>query len=92
MAREDVNIKVSANVAEAIRLWKAMQEGPQQMARELDGLADHLTRFEWDIVDRADSQHDIAEEMVLTIEEQAVGDLGCTSSHGGLEVAPHILG
>ena len=40
MAREDVNIKVSANVAEAIRLWKAMQEGPQQMARELDGLAD----------------------------------------------------
>lgn len=39
MARDDVNIKVSANVAEAIRLWKAMQEGPEQMAREMDGLA-----------------------------------------------------
>lgn len=39
MAREDVNIKVSANVAEAIRLWKAMEEGPEGMAREIDGLA-----------------------------------------------------
>lgn len=38
MAREDVNIKVSANVAEAIRLWKAMEEGPDGMARELDSL------------------------------------------------------
>lgn len=38
MAREDVNIKVSANVAEAIRLWKAMEEGPQAMGRELDAL------------------------------------------------------
>lgn len=38
MAREDVNIKVSANVAEAIRLWKAMEEGPKGMANELDAL------------------------------------------------------
>lgn len=38
MAREDVNIKVSANVAEAIRLWKAMEAGPEGMARELGGL------------------------------------------------------
>ncbi len=38
MAREDVNIKVSANVAEAIRLWKAMEAGPQGMANELDQL------------------------------------------------------
>jgi hypothetical protein len=38
MAREDVNIKVSANVAEAIRLWKSMEEGPQGMANELDAL------------------------------------------------------
>lgn len=38
MAREDVNIRVSANVAEAIRLWKAMQEGPQAMANEMDAL------------------------------------------------------
>lgn len=38
MAREDVNIKVSANVAEAIRLWKAMEAGPQGMANELDAL------------------------------------------------------
>lgn len=38
MAREDVNIKVSANVAEAIRLWKAMEQGPKGMANELDAL------------------------------------------------------
>lgn len=38
MAREDVNIKVSANVAEAIRLWKAMEAGPEGMARELDAM------------------------------------------------------
>ncbi len=39
MAREDVNIKVSANVAEAIRLWKAMEEGPKSMANEIDAMA-----------------------------------------------------
>jgi hypothetical protein len=38
MAREDVNIKVSANVAEAIRLWKAMEEGPKAMANQLDAM------------------------------------------------------
>lgn len=38
MAREDVNIKVSANVAEAIRLWKAMEQGPKGMANELEAL------------------------------------------------------
>ncbi|MCZ6655576.1 MAG: phage tail tape measure protein [Planctomycetota bacterium] len=38
MAREDVNIKVSANVAEAIALWRAMEEGPKGMANELEGL------------------------------------------------------
>lgn len=38
MAREDVNIRVSANVAEAVRLWKAMEEGPKGMAAELDAL------------------------------------------------------
>lgn len=36
MAREDVNIKVSADVAEAIRMWRAMQEGPKAMADELE--------------------------------------------------------
>lgn len=39
MAREDVNIKVSANVAEAIRLWKAMEEGPKGMANELEAMS-----------------------------------------------------
>jgi hypothetical protein len=39
VAREDVNIKVSANVAEAIRLWKAMEEGPKAMGNELDAMA-----------------------------------------------------
>ena len=38
MAREDVNIKVSANVAEAIRLWQSMEEGPQGMAKELESM------------------------------------------------------
>lgn len=38
MAREDVNIKVSADVAEAIRMWRAMEQGPQGMANELDAL------------------------------------------------------
>lgn len=38
MGREDVNIKVSANVAEAIRLWKAMEEGPKGMANQLDAM------------------------------------------------------
>lgn len=37
-AREDVNIKVSANVAEAIRMWQEMQRGPEAMAGELDKL------------------------------------------------------
>ena len=36
MAREDVNIKVSSNVAEAIQMWKAMEEGPQAMANQMD--------------------------------------------------------
>lgn len=38
MAREDVNIKVSANVAEAIQLWKAMEKGPEGMANALDAM------------------------------------------------------
>jgi hypothetical protein len=38
MPREDVNIKVSSDVAEAVRLWKAMQEGPQQMANEMEAM------------------------------------------------------
>lgn len=38
MARDDVNIKVSADVAEAIRMWRAMEQGPQAMANELDNL------------------------------------------------------
>jgi hypothetical protein len=38
MAREDVNIKVSANVAEAIQLWKAMEAGPEGMAKALDSM------------------------------------------------------
>lgn len=38
MAREDVNIKVSANVAEAIQMWKAMEAGPEGMAKALDGM------------------------------------------------------
>mgnify|MGYP001012010193 CR=1 FL=1 len=38
MAREDVNIKVSANVAEAIQLWKAMEAGPEGMAKSLDAM------------------------------------------------------
>jgi uncharacterized protein YqeY len=33
MAREDVNIRVSSNVAEAIRLWQAMEAGPQAMGK-----------------------------------------------------------
>lgn len=38
MGREDVNIKVSANVAEAIQLWKAMEAGPEGMAKALDAM------------------------------------------------------
>lgn len=38
MAREDVNIKVTANVAEAIQLWKAMEAGPEGMAKALDSM------------------------------------------------------
>jgi hypothetical protein len=38
MPREDVNIKVSSDVAEAVRLWKAMQEGPRQMANEMESM------------------------------------------------------
>lgn len=38
MAREDVNIKVSANVAEAIQMWKAMEQGPEGMAKALDSM------------------------------------------------------
>ncbi len=38
MAKEDVNIKVSANVAEAVRMWQAMEEGPKGMASELEQL------------------------------------------------------
>lgn len=38
MAREDVNFRVSANVAEAIRMWQAMEEGPKGMADELEKL------------------------------------------------------
>lgn len=38
MAREDVNIKVSADVAEAVKMWRAMEQGPQAMANELDQL------------------------------------------------------
>lgn len=36
MAREDVNIKVSADVAEAVRMWEAMKRGPEAMAQELE--------------------------------------------------------
>lgn len=39
MSREDVNIRVSANIAEAVRLWKAMEQGPAGMAREMAGLS-----------------------------------------------------
>ena len=39
MAREDVNIKVSANIAEAIQMWKAMEQGPEGMARAMEGMA-----------------------------------------------------
>lgn len=38
MAKDEVNIKVSADVAEAIRLWKAMSEGPEAMSRELEAV------------------------------------------------------
>jgi hypothetical protein len=38
MAREDVNIRVSANIAEAIRMWKAMEAGPKGMANEMAGM------------------------------------------------------
>lgn len=38
MAREDVNIRVSSNVAEAIRLWQAMEEGPRAMGNSLSVL------------------------------------------------------
>ena len=38
MPKEDVNIKVSANVAEAVRMWQAMEEGPKGMANELEQL------------------------------------------------------
>jgi hypothetical protein len=38
MAREDVNIKVSADVAQAIQMWKAMEEGPEAMAKSLEGM------------------------------------------------------
>lgn len=40
MAREDVNIKVSANVAEAIQMWKAMEAGPEGMAKALTTMGD----------------------------------------------------
>lgn len=40
MAKEDVNIKVSANVAEAIQLWKAMEAGPDGMAKALTTMGD----------------------------------------------------
>ena len=40
MAREDVNIKVSANVAEAIQMWKAMEAGPDGMAKALSAMGD----------------------------------------------------
>lgn len=39
-AKEDVNIKVSANVAEAIQMWKAMEAGPDGMAKALAGMGD----------------------------------------------------
>lgn len=39
MAREDVNIKVSANVAEMIQLWKQMDEGPEGFARAVQGMS-----------------------------------------------------
>jgi hypothetical protein len=38
MAREDVNIRVSANIAEAIRMWKAMEAGPKGMANEMEAM------------------------------------------------------
>lgn len=44
MAREDVNIKVSANVAEAIQMWKAMEAGPDGMAKALAGMGDKGTK------------------------------------------------
>lgn len=39
-SREDVNIKVSANVAEAIQMWKAMEAGPDGMAKALAAMGD----------------------------------------------------
>jgi len=40
MAREDVNVKVSANVAEALQLWRAMEKGPEGMAGALGAMGD----------------------------------------------------
>lgn len=37
-ARDEVNIKVSADVAQAIRAWRAMEQGPEAMANELEAL------------------------------------------------------
>lgn len=36
MAREDVNIKVSADAAEMVRLWQAAKEGPEKMAAAME--------------------------------------------------------
>lgn len=39
-SREEVNIKVSANVAEAIQMWKAMEAGPEGMANQLAAMGE----------------------------------------------------
>ncbi|NOY41195.1 MAG: phage tail tape measure protein [Planctomycetes bacterium] len=51
MAKEDVNIKVSANVAEAIRMWQAMEEGPKGMADALEKMGHRGKRASSGITD-----------------------------------------
>jgi hypothetical protein len=53
MAKEDVNIKVSANVAEAIQLWKAMEKGPEGMANALSDMGQKGKKAGKDIGDSA---------------------------------------
>lgn len=56
MPREDVNIKVSANVAEAIQLWKAMEAGPDGMAKALSSMGDKGAKSAKSIGDELASQ------------------------------------
>lgn len=39
MPREDVNIKVTADEAEALRMWRRMQEGPEAVAAEMENMS-----------------------------------------------------